>query len=292
MAIGHHIKNPIEWGYQQLRVLGRNLEHAGRHVGGIEETRYTAPPAVRRIGVADLKEVIARGIDDFGACRTDVIVLCAVYPLIGLVLARLAFGYDMLPLVFPLAFGFALMGPVAAVGLYEMSREREQGVDVNWAHAFGFIQSPRLGAIILLGLLLLAIFVVWLVVAQAIYVVTLGPEPPVSVAAFVSSVFTTTAGWTMIVLGLGAGLLFAVLVLAISVVSFPLLLDRDVGLPTAVATSMRAVVANPGPMIAWGLIVAAGLAIGSLPLFLGLAIVVPVLGHATWHLYRKVVMPR
>ena len=143
----------------------------------------------------------------------------------------------------------------------------------------------------MLGLALLAIFFVWLAAADAIYAATLGPEPPTSFATFLRDVFTTTAGGVMIVVGIFVGFLFALLVLAISVVSFPLLLDRDVGLPTAVLTSLRAVAANPGPMAAWGLIVAAGLALGSIPLFLGLAIVVPVLGHATWHLYRKVIAP-
>jgi uncharacterized membrane protein len=93
----------------------------------------------------------------------------------------------------------------------------------------------------------------------------------------------------MIVGGVGVGFLFALLVLAISVVSFPLLLDRDVGLYGAVSTSIRAVATNPSPMALWGLIVAGGLAIGMLPAFLGLIVVLPVLGHATWHLYRKVV---
>jgi uncharacterized membrane protein len=215
--------------------------------------------------------------------------LCIIYPVAGLLLAWLAFGYDMLPLLFPLASGFALIGPVAAVGLYEMSRRREQGVDITWADAFGVVRAPAFGAIVVLGLLLLAIFLLWLGAAYAIYLVTLGPEPPASIGAFVRDVFTTRAGWTLIVVGVGVGFLFALLVLTISVVSFPMLLDRDVGLSTAVATSVRAVVANPGPMAVWGLIVAGGLVIGSIPLLIGLIIVMPVLGHATWHLYRKVV---
>lgn len=291
MAIGHHVRNPVEWALDQLRLAGHGIEETGRALGGTDPMRYSAPPEVRRIGTDDLRDAIARGIDDFGACRTDVIVLCAVYPLIGIILAYLAFGYDLLPLIVPLAFGFALIGPVAAVGLYEMSREREQGVAVNWAHAFGVVRSPRLGAIILLGLFLLAIAGAWLAAAQAIYMATLGPAPPASLGEFVRDIFTTAAGWTMIAAGLGVGLLFAVLAFTVSVVSFPLLLDRDVGLPTAVATSIRAVIANPGPMVAWGLIVAAGLIIGSIPAFLGLAVVLPVLGHATWHLYRRVVTP-
>jgi uncharacterized membrane protein len=138
---------------------------------------------------------------------------------------------------------------------------------------------------------LLAVFLIWLAAADGIYAVTLGPEPPASFGTFLHDVFATGAGWAMIGTGVAVGFLFALFVLAISVVSFPLLLDRDVGLPTAVLTSLRAVAANPGPMAAWGLIVAVSLAVGSIPLFLGLAIVVPVLGHATWHLYRKVIEP-
>jgi uncharacterized membrane protein len=246
------------------------------------------PPAIRRIKAADLRDVLVRAFDDFEAYRTDVIFLCLIYPLVGIALVRLTFGYGMLPLLFPLASGFALVGPVAAVGLYEMSRRREQGIPITWVDASGAIRSPGFGAMLVLGLVLLAIFLLWLFAANVIYQRTLGPAPPVSLAAFARDVFTTSAGWTMIVVGVGVGFLFALLVLAISVVSFPLLLDRDVGLDAAVWTSIRAVAANPGPMALWGLIVAGGLVIGSIPAFLGLIIVMPVLGHATWHLYRKV----
>jgi uncharacterized membrane protein len=239
--------------------------------------------------VADLGLALARGYDDFAAYRTDVIFLCVIYPLVGLVLARLAFGYDLLPLIFPLASGFALVGPFAAVGLNEMSRRREAGMAVAWADAFGVFGSPSFGAIVLLGLVLMAIFLLWLLAAEAIYQITLGPAPPASVGGFVYDVLATPAGWSMIGLGVGVGFLFALLALAISVVSFPLLLDREVGFDTAVLTSIRAVLTNPGPMTAWGLIVAGGLVIASIPFFLGLIIVMPVLGHATWHLYRLIV---
>jgi uncharacterized membrane protein len=236
-----------------------------------------------------LREALARGLNDFAACRTDVVFLCVIYPVVGLVLARLAFGYRLLPLLFPLASGFALVGPFAALGLYEMSRRREEGAEVGWADAFGVARSPSVAAIVLLGLVLMAIFLLWLAAAGAIYVLTLGPEAPASATRFFRQVFTTDAGWALIVIGVGVGFLFALAVLAIGVVSFPLLLDREAGLDTAVRTSVRAVVANPGPMALWGLIVAAGLVIGSIPFFLGLIVVMPVLGHATWHLYRLVV---
>jgi uncharacterized membrane protein len=284
-----HIRNPIEWACDQIWLAALSVGSLGRSLGGSQESREASPPAVRRIKTTDIKDILVKGLDDFGAYRTDVVFLCLIYPLVGIALAWLTFGYEMLPLLFPLASGFALVGPVVAVGLYEMSRRREQGIPITWVDAFGVVRAPGFGAILVLGLMLLAIFLLWLLAANVIYQLTLGPEPPVSIAAFARDVFTTRAGWAMILVGVGVGFLFALLVLAISVVSFPLLLDRDVGLDAAVRTSIRAVAPNPGPMAVWGLIVAGGLVIGSIPAFLGLIFVMPVLGHATWHLYRKVV---
>jgi uncharacterized membrane protein len=283
------IRNPVEWGVDQFKHAALAFETAGRVGRRTRENLHSPAPAVRRIRISDLWEVLTKGLDDFGAYRTDVIFICVMYPVVGLILARLAFGYELLPLLFPLASGFALVGPFAAVGLYEMSRLREAGVEAGWADAFGVVRSPSFGAIIILGLLLMAIFLLWLVAAEAIYQITLGPEPPASVGAFFRDVFATDAGWAMIGIGVGVGFLFALLVLAISAVSFPLLLDREAGVDTAILTSIRAVILNPGPMAVWGLIVTAGLVIGSIPFFLGLIIIMPMLGHASWHLYRKVV---
>ena len=288
MANQDHIRNPVEWTADQIRAVGSAVGHTG-HALRDHEDRHGDLPAIRRITVADLGDVLAKGLDDFAACRSDVIFLCVIYPLAGFVLAWSMFNYDVVPLLFPLASGFALVGPVAAVGLYEMSRRREQGATVSWGDAFGVLATPAFGAILVLGLILLGIFLLWLITAYTIYQVTMGQEGIASLGAFYRDVFTTGKGGVLIVVGVGIGFLFALLVLAISVVSFPMLLDRDVGLHTAVATSVRAVLANPVPMAAWGVIVAGGLMIGSLPLLLGLIVVMPVLGHATWHLYRKVV---
>lgn len=283
------IRNPAEWAADLLKDTALHVESVSRLLRRREAGTEPSLPAVRRIEVADLRDILAKGFADFGTYRTDVVFLCLIYPVIGLVLARFAFDYELLPLLFPAASGFALLGPVAAVGLYEMSRRGEQGVKAGWADAFGMVRSPSFGAILVLGLVLLLIFLLWLAAAQVVYMLTLGPEPPSSAAQFVRDVFTTGAGWTMVVVGMAVGFCFAVLVLAISVVSFPMLLDRDVRLGIAVSTSLRVVAENPVPLAAWGLIVAAGLVIGSIPLFLGLIIVMPVLGHATWHLYRKAV---
>ncbi len=250
-----------------------------------------ALPVVRKIGMMDLKDALAKGIDDFQAFPTHVIFLSFMYPIVGLVLGRLTLSYDFLPLLFPLAAGFALIGPFAATGLYELSRRREQGLDVSWTDAFGVRRSPSIDGILALGVLLMVVFLLWIAAAQAIYIANFGYTPAASIPNFLSQVFTTREGWTMIVVGNGVGFLFALAVLTISVVSFPLLLDRDVGAAVAILTSVRAVLRNPVPMAMWGLIVAALLLIGSLPLFFGLAVVMPVLGHSTWHLYRKLVVP-
>lgn len=283
------IKNPIEWSGAQLVHAARALGSVGHSLHHIQDTIHSPAPAIRKITFADLRDVLAKGFDDFGAYRSDVIFLCVIYAVVGLVLARLAFGMDLLPLVFPLASGFALIGPFAAVGLYEMSRRREQGMPASWKNALDVVDVPAWGSILVLGLILVGIFLLWQTAAWAIYERTLGPALPTSLAAFVHAVFETRAGWTMIAVGVGTGFVFALAAMAISLASFPLLLDRDVGLDTAIATSIRAVRANPLPIAAWGLLVAAGLVAGSIPFFIGLVVVVPVLGHATWHLYRKLV---
>lgn len=244
---------------------------------------------VRHISVRDLGSALRDGFADFNAMPTHAIFLCLIYPIIGLVAARLAFGYSILPLIYPLATGFALVGPFAALGLYELSRRREAGLDVSAARSFEVLQSSSIGAITALGLLLLVVFGIWLAVANAIYVATFGYAEPASLMQFARDVLTTREGWTLIALGNGIGLLFAALVLTIGAVSFPLLVDRDVGAAVALMTSIQVVLKNPVTMAAWGLIVAALLLVGSLPFFLGLTVVVPVLGHATWHLYRKAV---
>jgi uncharacterized membrane protein len=249
-----------------------------------------ALPVVRKITIADLKDALVKGVDDFRAMPTHALFLGIIYPVGAIIVAQLTLN-DLFHLFFPLAAGFALIGPLAALGLYELSRRREQGMGTSWSHAFGVLHSRSIVGIVTLGALLVLIFLLWVAFCQALYVATFGVAPPASIPNFLHQVFTTREGWILIVAGNGVGFLFAVFVLMISVVSFPLLLDRNVGLGVAILTSIKVILTNPVTMALWGLMIAVLLVIGSLPLFIGLAVVMPVLGHSTWHLYRKVVEP-
>lgn len=294
------IQNPVLWSWQHIQASARAL-------GAVRAEDYWAGEAragrggwhevvIRRIRLSDLRAALAKGVADFGANRTDVLFLCLIYPAAGLVLEQIMFGRGAVQILFPLASGFAILGPIFALGLYEMSRRRERDGTASWTDAFRVLGSPAIGRIALLGAALIVIFLLWLVLAQVIYAATLGARygldaPAPTLAQFLRDALTTTPGWAMIGIGVATGFWCAVVAFVIGVISFPLLLDRDVSLNTAVATSILAVAANPGPMVAWAAIVAGALVLGSLPFLLGLIVVLPVLGHATWHLYRALVPP-
>ncbi|MCV0351262.1 MAG: DUF2189 domain-containing protein [Nitratireductor sp.] len=246
-------------------------------------------PAVRKITTSDVIDALGRGLDDFWQKPSHYAFLCLIYPLVGVVLIYWASGANALPLLFPLVSGFALLGPFAALGLYEISRRREAGLDTSWRHAFDVRRSPAIPSIVAVGAMLFAMFIAWLLVAQGLYTRLLGPEPPTSMAHFLETLFTTDAGFMLLLLGNAIGFIFALVVLITTSIAFPMLLDRDCGAVAAIITSVRAASTNPVPIALWGLLVAGALFVGSLPLFAGLAVVMPILGHATWHLYRKLV---
>jgi len=247
---------------------------------------------IRKIGMADLSDALRKGFDDFMVKPSHIAFIVIIYPLVGVLLAAWTSSTaNALPMLFPLASGFALLGPFAALGLYEISRRREKGMDTSWKRALDVRHSPALPSIAAVGVMLFALFITWLLVAQTLYTQAFGDTPPASLSAFLNDIFATANGFWLLVAGNLVGLVFAVIVLCTTVIAFPLLLDRDVGAYEAVHASVRAVMVNPVEMVAWGLIVAVLLALGSIPVFAGLIVVLPVLGHATWHLYRKVVEP-
>lgn len=260
-----------------------NLDGTLHHIGAPDV------PAVRTITTKDLRDALRLGWEDFMAKPSHLVFIALIYPVAGVLIANLTLTYNIFPLLFPLLGGFALLGPFAAVGLYEISRRRERGLDSSWRHAFDLLRSPAIGQIALLGAMLTGLFIAWLFAAWFIYRGLLGTDPNATAAEFLRAVFTTFDGWVMIVVGNSVGLLFAIAAFSISVVSFPLMIDRHVDAPTAIRTSIAAVEANPRVMMYWGLTITGLLVLGCLPVLVGLVVVMPVLGHASWHLYRKVV---
>ena len=255
---------------------------------------------VRRIGNEDLRIALRQGWDDFKEMRGDLIFVGLLYPLIGIAAAVMTTSAPLLPFFFPVVAGVGLLGPLAAVGFYELARRREDGLTSNWSHFLDVRKRPSWDDIAIVAGLLLVIFALWLAAAGALYLLFWGYSAPAklsgfawyepySIGGFITRLFTTPEGWALIVAGNLVGLVFAALVLAVSVVSLPMLVDRDITAAQAVSTSWRAAKANPGAMARWGVIVAALLVLGSIPLFIGLALVLPWLGYSTWHLYTRLV---
>jgi uncharacterized membrane protein len=280
------IGNPLSWAMDSLGGMFGYASSAVDAVAG----HHVAPPQTRHLTTQDLRAALAKGWADVQAFRSDVIFVCLLYPIIGGLLVALAVSGAYIQLLFPILTGFALTGPVAAIGLFEMSRRREKGMPTSWLALFDVIRSPKFGGILVLSLFHLVVFMVWIMLANLLFNMTLGPEVPDSITALMREVVTTPAGWLLAIVGTFAGFCLAVAVLAISVVSFPLLLDRDVSLAVAVTTSVQVARENPVVIATWGLIVAGTLALGAIPALLGLVLVLPLLGHATWHLYRAAVV--
>ena len=253
-------------------------------------------PAIRNITIHDLFDALAKGIEDAKAKPSFVPFVIGIYPLESVLAIMVLFNYDYLPLLFPVVSGTVLIGPFVTIALCEVSRRRERGLDYAELGGYNFFGSPSIKDIMLLGLLMIGLFLFWLTTAMTLYGMTIGdewrsvPNAPNSMMEFARTIFSTKGGWTLIILGNAFGLFFAVISLCIGTVSFPLLLDREVGIGVAVRTSIAAVKQNPVNMAVWGLIVVVLLIAGAIPFLAGLAVVVPVLGHATWHLYRKSVV--
>lgn len=279
------IGNPLSWSAQRIAGLGHGIGTATEGIASHDMQR----PRVRDIGPEQIRSALRKGLDDFMALRSDVMLAVVLYPVIGLFLAAWVIHSGEYYALFPLLAGFPLLGPVAAVGLYEMSRRREKGEPANWGAVIDTLSGAVLGPVLAMALLLGVVFCAWLYSAALIWQATLGGHSYGSFPQLLSDVFSTINGWRLLVMGTAVGFVFATIALCISIVTFPMLLDRRVGVPVALATSIEVVRRNPGTVALWGLIVAVTLAIGMIPLFVGLIIALPILGHASWHLYREAV---
>ena len=246
-------------------------------------------PAIRQIAVSDVFAAIREGYEDFREKPSHYAFVALIYPIAGALLIGWSAGVELLPMVYPLLTGFALLGPLLALGLMEISRRRELGQPADWSNVLDLLKSPSLPALLMMSAYLVTLFMLWLVVSRGLYVSMIGDYPAPSVFAFANGVLEHPNAWAFLLWSNGFGFLLALIALTISIVAFPMILDRDCGAASAVATSVRATVANPVPVAIWGLMVAALLAVGMATLMVGLVVIVPVLGHATWHFYRRLV---
>lgn len=253
------------------------------------ETADITPAAVNSLTAADLDWALREGWNDFKDKRGDLLLIPIMYAVVGFLASIFAFNSQLFPLIFPLAAGFALVGPVAAAGFYELARRREAGIDASWFHFLDPLKGRSRVPLAVLTVMLAVIFVAWMGAAWAIYGNTLGQVGPATPSAFADAMFSTGPGLTMILVGNIVGAVFALVTLAVAAFSFPMVVDQPVDPVKAIATSIAAFRASPGTMVRWGITVALILLAGAIPLFIGLVVALPVLGYATWHLYTRAV---
>lgn len=246
-------------------------------------------PAVRAITVRELGESLAEGLRDFQNAPQFGLSFGLLYALGGITVVLSAFAFGVGYLAYPLAAGFALIGPFVAVGLYEVSRLREAGQPVTWSAIMRTILLQGRRELGWMAFVTLFIFVIWMYQVRLLIALFLGLKTFTSLQEFVTVVTTTPEGVIFLVIGHLVGAALSLVLFSLTVVSFPLLLDRDVDFVTAMITSVRAVAASPGPMLGWAAVVVCLMIVASLPAFLGLLVVLPVLGHATWHIYQRIV---
>lgn len=247
-------------------------------------------PVVRRIAAADIAEALGEGLRDFQARPLYGLAFGALYAAGGIIILLCLTAFGMVYLAYPLAAGFALIGPFVAIGLYEVSRRRETGEPISFPAVWSTVTSRS--EIGWMAFVTLFIFVIWMYQVRLLIALLIGLNASFSsLHEFISVVLTTNEGLVFLVIGNAVGAALSLVLFSLTVVSFPLLLEREVDFITAMITSVRSVVMSPLPMIGWAAVIVVLLMISALPYFLGLIVTLPVLGHATWHLYRRIVAP-
>ena len=263
---------------------------AGPHANGPASNARKAPPfEIRKIEISDVMDCIAKGVRDFGRAPLYGLFFGAIYAIGGLAIVWVAFAMDYPYLAYPFTVGFALFAPFGAAGTYEISRRLESGEPLSWPVVLGAVWGRVGKELGWLGLVSLFTLIIWLDLAVFVFLMFYGANVP-SLNELFSNTLTTPYGILFLLVGNGLGAIIALIVFSITAISPPLVVDRDVDFVTAMTTSVRAVMVNPRPMLAWAIVIGADLAIAFVTLFIALLVIFPVLGHTTWHLYRRLVV--
>jgi uncharacterized membrane protein len=255
----------------------------------VADTHTPGPkPVIRAITADAVYGALAAGWADFRAVPAFGLFFGGVYALLGIAIFLTLWAIDQPFWIVPFAFAFPLVGPFVAIGLYEVSRRREEGLPLDWSEILGVVWSKRDSQIPSMAFIVLAGLLIWMWAASILIILFLGR---LGYFTDIGAILDSPNGIALLVVGTIVGGIIAFLLFAVTAFSLPMLLDRDVDYVTAMVTSYRAVTSNPQPMLHWAWIIAASLVVAMLPLFLGLVVALPVLGHATWHLYRRVIAP-
>lgn len=244
-------------------------------------------PTVRTMQFHDIIECLLLGVKDFRTAPLFGLFFGGIFATIGIIITAALFVWQKHWLIYPFLIGFPLIGPFIAVGLYEVSRRIENGEPLIWREVLGLIYKQSQREIRWMAFVMLFVFWIWMYQVRLLFALILGQASFSSLESFLDIIFNTPEGLTFIIVGHVIGALLALTLYSITVVSMPLLLEKDYDFITAIITSVKMVLNSPLVMLSWGVFVTLAVMASFIPLFLGLVIVLPVLGHTTWHLYRR-----
>ena len=246
-------------------------------------------PSVNAAKISDLTGALSLGWKDYCAAPKFGLFFGAVYMAAGIILVYFMAYLRVTWMAYPLVIGFSLIGPFVATGLYEVSRRLESSQPMTWRNILGVVWDQHRRELGWMAFVMLFVFWVWMYQIRTLVAVFFGSEGFATIEGFLEVVFTTSNGLLFLAVGHVVGAVLSIVLFTLTVVSVPLLLDREIDFVSAMITSIRAVAASPIVMIGWGLFVVVVVIVSSLPAFAGLLISLPVFGHATWHLYKKIV---
>jgi uncharacterized membrane protein len=248
-----------------------------------------AGPVINSLTIADTMAALRAGVGDFAKAPLFGLFFGGVFALGGLLMYVLLNRFNAPWLIIPLAIGFPLIGPFAAVGLYEVSRRIAGGEPLEWKSILGVVLRQRERELSWMAFVVLFVFWIWVYQVRLLMALFLAFKRVSTLDAFISAVTSTSEGWSFLATGTVVGAILALVLFSVTVIAIPMLMEREVDFVTAIATSVSTVLQNKVAMLSFAGVVTMGAFAGLLPLFLGLPFIMPVLGHATWHLYKKAI---